>query len=387
MKLLHVVPTYVPAWRYGGPIRSVHGLCKALVRRGHEVAVATTDVDGEGESGVPTDRPVDVDGVRVHYFPSPWLRRIYWSPRMGRFLDEHVPSVDLVHTHSVFLWPTTAAASAARRSGVPYVVSPRGMLVPELIRRRSSFAKKAWIALFERRNIERAAAIHATSPLETRELGKLGLSPQAVFEVPNGVDRDLPPDRSLASAAPAGLPQGYALFLGRINWKKGLEKIVDGLALQPDLVVVVAGNDEDGYQARLEAQAARLGVASRLRFAGFVDGAQKAALIENATAVILPSDSENFGNSLLEAMALGTPAVATPGVGLADVIEKERCGMVVAPEARSIGEALRRLKDDDRLRAELGANARKVVGERYSWDAIAAEFEKHYRSLVQPCGR
>ena len=132
MKILHVVATYLPAVRYGGPIRSVHGLCVALAALGHEVHVFTTNVDGTGDSDVPLCQPVDIDGVTVWYFPSRLLRRLYWSPKMKKALSREVPSFDVVHLHSVFLWPIWAAARIAERSGVPYVVSPRGMLVREI---------------------------------------------------------------------------------------------------------------------------------------------------------------------------------------------------------------------------------------------------------------
>src|SRR6516164_1585335 len=79
MRILHVVPTYHPAVRYGGPIYSVHSLCRALAADGHRVHVFTTNVDGPGNSDVPLRRPVDLDGVQVHYFPSRWFRRIYCS--------------------------------------------------------------------------------------------------------------------------------------------------------------------------------------------------------------------------------------------------------------------------------------------------------------------
>ena len=128
MRILHVVPTYLPATRYGGPIYSVHGLCRALVRRGHEVHVLTTNVDGAGVSGVPLDRPVDLDGVQVRYFPVPFLRRLYWSPQMATATDARMAESDVLHCHSVFLWPTWMAARAARRARVPYVCAPRGML-------------------------------------------------------------------------------------------------------------------------------------------------------------------------------------------------------------------------------------------------------------------
>src|SRR5262245_27002705 len=151
MRILHIVPTYLPATRYGGPIFAVHGLCRALAARGHDVHVFTTNVDGDRTSDVPLGVAVPLHGVNVHYFASSF-RRLYYSPAMSRALrgadDFHV-----VHLHSVFLWPTLAAARAARRAGVPYVVSPRGMLVPELIRRKSSLIKRAWIAAFEKRTL------------------------------------------------------------------------------------------------------------------------------------------------------------------------------------------------------------------------------------------
>ena len=110
LSILHVVPSYYPATRYGGPIRSVHALCAALVKHGHRVHVYTTNVDGPGVSDVPIGRPVDMDGVQVTYFGVPAIRRLYWSPTLARRLKETINDFDVVHLHSVFLWPTWAAA-------------------------------------------------------------------------------------------------------------------------------------------------------------------------------------------------------------------------------------------------------------------------------------
>src|ERR1700686_3650307 len=102
MRILHVVPSYLPATRYGGPIFAVHGLCRALAARGHQVEVFTTNVDGDGISDVPLGVPVERDGVSVHYFPST-LRRFYFSPAMRSALLRRIADFDLVHAHSVFL--------------------------------------------------------------------------------------------------------------------------------------------------------------------------------------------------------------------------------------------------------------------------------------------
>ena len=81
LRLLHVVPTYLPAVRYGGPIQSVHALCRALAAQGHVTDVFTTNVDGPGDSDVPLERPVDLEGVQITYFPSKRLRRSQPSNR------------------------------------------------------------------------------------------------------------------------------------------------------------------------------------------------------------------------------------------------------------------------------------------------------------------
>ena len=192
MRILHVVPTYLPATRYGGPIYSVHGLCKALAAAGHDVHVMTTNVDGAGDSDVPLGTPVDLDGVRVHYYPSSRVRRLYWSPPLRRALAAEVGDFDIVHLHSIFLWPSVAAGRAARRARVAYLLSPRGMMVPELISIKSRQAKTVWMRLFDRAMVEGAAALHVTSDLEALEAERFGwrLPPRIV--VPNGVD-DPPP--------------------------------------------------------------------------------------------------------------------------------------------------------------------------------------------------
>src|SRR6516162_11089244 len=90
MRILHVVPSYLPAVRYGGPIFAVHGLCRALAARGHHVEVFTTNVDGPNNSAVPLGISVPLDGVHVRYFPSKKIRRLYWSPPLGRTLKSHI---------------------------------------------------------------------------------------------------------------------------------------------------------------------------------------------------------------------------------------------------------------------------------------------------------
>jgi glycosyltransferase involved in cell wall biosynthesis len=390
MRILHVVPTYLPAWRHGGPIYAVHGLAKALVARGHEVTVFTTDVHGAGRLDVPLETPVDLDGVTVYYFPVTFPRRLYHSPALAaalaQRLSEAAGTTDVVHLHSVFLWPTTAAARAAEKAGIPYLLAPRGMLVGDLLRRRGWLRKRLWIALAERRTVERAAGLHVTSALEGEEAARLGLRLPPVHVIPNGVEPAAPASPSeQAALSPAVRDvldrQPLLLYLGRVSWKKGLDRLIPALTQAPGLTLAIAGNDEEHYEAKLEDLTEEAGLEDQVLFLGPVHGADKAALFSHAAragALVLPSYSENFGNAVLEAMAAGCPVVVTPEVGLAGVVAETGAGIVVDGDPFLLGTALHDLLADPERRAEMGRRGAEAAVRLFGWAGIAERMEAVY---------
>lgn len=380
MKILQVVPTYYPAVRYGGPIRSVHGLARALVARGHRVDVYTTCMDGPGDLDVPLDRAVDVDGVAVRYFPVSPLRRLAHSPALSRALARSVSDYDVVHVHAVFQLPTVAAARAAARAGVPYVVSPRGMLMTGAIAGRRTFIKRAWIAAFERRSLREAAAVHVTAELEAAELGNL-LGPGArIAVIANGLERT-PAPVPLADGPFAALPRPYALLLSRISWKKGIDRLLRAWPRVRDLHLVIAGNDDEGYEGGMRALAGELGIDSRVSFVGPASDAHKWALYREAAVFVLPSYSENFGNVVVEALSVGCPVVTSTAVGACTLVEAAGAGIVIEGDEDSIVSAVSRLGSDAAAARAMGARGRAYVEEHLGWDAIAGEMETLYGSL------
>jgi glycosyltransferase involved in cell wall biosynthesis len=380
LRLLHVVPTYLPAWRHGGPILAIHGLCKALVARGHEVTVFTTDVHGEGRLDVPLGTPVRLDDVEVRYFPVlPSLRRLYVAPGLAAALRAEVPRFDAVHLHSLFLWPTAAAARQAESSGVPYVLSPRGMLVGEMIRAHGRWRKLAWMLLAERRTIERAAALHLTSALEAAEAESLDLPLPPRTVVPNGIDPALSWDGDLAPLSPAVRAvvekPHFLLFLGRLSWKKGLDRLIPALADVPGVPLAIAGNDDEEILPALRQLTQDCGVADRVRFLGPVHGEEKTALLHRAAALVLPSRSENFGNVVLESWQAGRPVAVTPEVGLAAAVREAGGGIVAEGE---LGAALRELLADPARLDAMGHRGEAAVRARFGWAAVAGAMEDLY---------
>lgn len=374
LRLLHVVPTYYPAVRYGGPIYSVHGLCKALVMAGHCVDVCTTSVDGRFRLDVPQSVPVGVDGVSVRYFRSRF-DRLYWSPAMGRFLQRFGYSYDLFHLHSVFLWPTSAAARIGRRGGIPYVVSPRGMLVPELIAARSAAVKRMWIRCVETRNLSGAARLHVTSDQERFDLERCALALAPVSVIANGtvIPECLRRERN----------SRMVLYLGRLSWKKNIDSLIRAVAVLPGCCLTLAGPDDEGLEPHLSRLASELGIAERVRFVGQVDAEQKAGLFAQAACAVLPSINENFGNVVIEAMAHGCPVVVSPGVGSRSVVEASGGGLVAAgSDAHSLQVALAALLENPEGAEEIGRRGAEFVRRHYSWAAIAAQMVSMYREVL-----
>jgi glycosyltransferase involved in cell wall biosynthesis len=380
LRILHVVPTYYPAVRYGGPIRSVHALAAALSRRGHDVHVYTTNIDGPDDLNVPTDRPVLLDGVAVHYFRVRALRRLYWAPALGQCLRALIHEFDVVHLHSVFLWPTWAAARIAAAAGVPYIMTPRGMLVRDLIRRKSTWAKTAWLQLIERHSLAHAAGVHVTAQLEATELRALGLQMPEISCIPNGVE--VPAESAgMPRSAVSGLPDRYVLFLSRISWKKGLDRLLTAWQWVPELPLVIAGNDEENYLPKLQAMARELGIADRVHFVGAASDAEKWALYAAAELFVLPSYSENFGNVVAEAMAMGCPVIVTPEVGIAALVDEAGAGIVSGGDPAQLAAAITMLVLDGSMRRECGRRGRELVRTRLSWSGVAAQTEKLYLQI------
>jgi glycosyltransferase involved in cell wall biosynthesis len=383
MRILHVVPSYLPAVRYGGPIFAVHGLCRALAARGHEVQVFTTNIDGPGISPTPIGTPVDLDGIEIRYFSCPLVRRLYWAPALGRALHHAIGKLNVVHLHSVFLWPTWAAARTARNAGVPYVLSPRGMLVKDLIARRSRFAKSAWIHLIERSNVERAAALHLTSPLEGAELERFGWRLPRLAVIPNAIDEPLSQNGKIASDVETIISeQPLVLFFGRLSWKKGLDRLLRAFACTPAGVLAIVGTDDEKFSPQLVKLAAELQIADRVRILPrTVIGAEKEHLFAAAHLFVLPSYSENFGNTVLEAMRRGVPIVVTPEVGAAEIVRTSGAGLVVAGDLEPLSSAIRLLTADPILARSMGEAGRRHAAAHFTWDHVAAQMEDLYNRV------
>nr|WP_306267871.1 glycosyltransferase [Pararhizobium sp. IMCC3301] len=380
MRVLIFAPNYLPATRYGGPVRSTHGLARALAALGCEVEVLTTDVDGPDRLDVPLDRPVEMDGVEVHYCPITTPRRLYFSPAMARLAHRLVPKVDAVHVNGMFLWPGPLISRAALRADVPLVISPRGMLMPEMVAGKSRLAKTGWIRLLERANLAAAQAIHVTSESEAAGLRAMGLDLAPLAVIGNGVDGPgLAPTQAAIDAVWGDVAPGRRVaFLARLDWTKGVEMAISAARAHPDAVIRIAGHDQIGLRAQLEPQLIRDDGSSCGAFLGPLDGEAKWAFLAGADVLLVPSVRESFGMSVAEALAVGVPVIATEGVGAAGLLRRLDPSLVVPRDQKALDAALTALLADGNRRTRIGLAARELAKTALSWKGIATKMAALY---------
>ena len=380
MKILLFAPNYLPATRYGGPIASSHGLARALVGLGHEVHVLTTNVDGDGVLDVPLGEIVSIDGVNVRYFPVASPRRLYYSPMMSRVIDAEIATFDVAHINGVYLWPGPRLSLVAEQAGVPVVISPRGMLVRELIAGKSSWVKRAWIALKERPRLARAAIIHVTSEEEQSEVRQLGLDLAPLVLLGNGVDvPETLPSAEQVDRIWHGIPPGRRVaFLGRLDWMKGVDRVIEAVRAHADAQVLIAGPDQLGLRRELEPLLTRPDGRMAGRFLGSVTGTDKWALLSGADVLMAPSVKESFGLSVAEALSVGTPVICTPGVGAASIVVRTDPGCVVERTPQALAQALDQLLANPERQRRAGERGRDIMAAEYTWRAIAERMVEVY---------
>ncbi len=389
MRILLSVHGYKPAWRIGGPAISVPALAEGLVHRGHDVTVFTTNSNLDVNLDVCTDRIVDVDGVKVRYFNREeplkhFLPNIkyfnqsigsLYAPDMSEALQKISSSVDLMHTHLPFIYPTLATARAAKRGGIPLFYHQRGVFDPARLKFRG-LKKKVYLSLIEKPILRQATTLIALTDAERESYQALGISTPCRV-IPNGID--LPNMRSSEFNAIAAenfnieARHQVILFMGRLHPIKGVDKLLAAFekvaSKFPNALLVLAGPNEYGVERDFIMRVQASGLNQRVRFPGMVSGIAKTALLYRADLFCLPSDAEGFSMAILEALAHKTAVLISPRCFFPDV-EKFGAGMIVEATVGGVEMGLNKLLVHPDLLKLMGESGYDLVREKYTWNRV-----------------
>lgn len=386
MRVLHVIPSISP--KLGGPTQVALNLVRSLRELNIDAEILTTNDDEQDLLDVPLQRRVDYQGVPVWFFPRlARMKAFIPSLSLTQWLARHVTEYDILDHHYLFCYVPTVSAWLARWHNVPYTVRTMGQLTPWALA-QGRLKKQLYSTLFEKQNLNQAAAVHCTSAGEAEDVTNFGVhAPKVVLPLGVALPQPIPNARQqLRHRYGINLETPIVLFLSRLHYKKRPELLIDSVA---ELVeqgqsvhLLLAGSGETDYIQGLQAQVTRLGIDPYVTFAGFMTGYDKDLVLQGSDIFALPSYSENFGIAVAEAMAVPLPVIITPGVQIAPEIEKAKAGVIIEGEQERLTQALTELLQHPQYRKDLGENARQVVQERYSWSAIAQQLAQTYQEIT-----
>jgi glycosyltransferase involved in cell wall biosynthesis len=350
---------------YGGPSYSVPRLCAALTAAGVDTTLLSIgECSGSrhhADGGAYKSCSFEIDHPSL-----PVLRDLRVSSGLSRALRAAAPSVDAVHNHGLWLMPNVQAGWATKRAKTPLIVAPRGMLASAALA-FSSRKKRLFWALFQGSAIRHAACFHATSYQEYQEIRGFGVT-CAVAVIPNGID--LP-----TTSGPIETPTNRtALTLGRIHPKKGLDRLLHAWARvedhHPGWKLRIIGPAEHGHDVELRALATHLEIVN-VSIEPPIYNDEKYVAFRGADFFVLPSLNENFGLTVAESLAAGTPVISTKGAPWSG-LESERCGWWIDHGVEPLAAALQRAMSlpSEEL-SVMGARGRAWMARDYGWNAIA----------------
>lgn len=378
MRVIHAYSSISSA--HGGIVAALAALLPSLEARGVECDLVALEPRGETRAQSPLDSP------RLHLARGRGPGAIGFAPELGGLLDQLARDAHAIHSHGLWLYLDGAAAGVARRQKLPHIISVHGMMEPYAWNR--SRPKKAVAgALFQSRALRDARVLHALVPGEVENIRQLGFS-NAVALVPNGVNLsevdDLPARAVFDALVPAAKDRKILLFLARLHPKKGLLHFLPAwkralsLSGACDWHFVIAGPDEGQHRAELEALVATLELQNHVSFVGLLGGETKRAALGAACAFVLPSHSEGFSMSLLEALAARLPLLITPGCNFPESVRAGAALCVEANENAAL-EGLQQLFSLSSSQLEtMGRNGRALVERDYTWSSVAQKWQAVY---------
>ena len=385
MKILVVVPALGNV--YGGPSKSVVELTQSLGDQGITVDLVTTNANGSNSLDVPLNCWLEQTSYRIQYF-SYWAIKDYkisWD--LTRWLWKNVKNYDLVHTNAIFSYSILPAYWACLKDKIPYIVTPRGMLEPWALSHKA-WKKHFYYHLLEKPALNRANAIQMLASVEAQSTQSLNLKAPFTI-VPNGIHRQdfgsLVSPELFYQKFPETKGKRLILFLGRIDPKKGLDLLAQAFGKIytqfPQSHLVIAGPDNIGFLAIAKQYFADANCLSKVTFTGMLTGQLKYSSLSAADIYIAPSYSEGFSMSVLEGMASGLPCVITTGCNFPEAAQAQ-AAYVVDINADAIAEALVQCLQSPQEAKAMGARARQLILEKYTWDKIAKNLIDIYQKII-----
>lgn len=368
MKILQTIPEF--GANSGGTSTCTYDLVDTLNRLKCSTDILTL------QSTDLTDRLMGNGEQWIKALPSDGITPFGFSNNLSNYLN--LFNYDLYHTNGLWMYCNHITASIARNKRKPYIITPHGMLYPQALA-RSAWKKRLMMFLCFDKDIRKADCIHTTCMQEMIYFRDLGYrNPVAVIanpvQIPEYIN-EIKPQRDKQRIG----------FLGRLHSRKNVKKLIEAWAslgkVTQNAELYIMGKGDESYEADLKKLVQTLGL-TNVVFTGFVSGRKKFEELASLTALFVPSDFENFGMIITEALIMRTPVMASLGTPWEE-LNTHHCGWWVSNEVSSIAETmLRALSLSEEERDAMGTRGRQLVETNYSSTQVAMKMKQLYTWIL-----
>ena len=379
MRILKILPYFTLS--RGGPVVSALSQSRELSKRGHEVAIATTTF------GIDDDLCKSARGQGVTMFPfkdSMNIGDFIISPSMGKWMKKNVQRYDVIHMHDFRSYQNNLSHHYAKRYGTPYVLQAHGSVLPFFQR---VMMKRAYDVVWGQRVLAHARYLIALKRMEFDQYLRMGVGSDRVTIMPNAINlsdcSELPPLGQFKKKYGIEPDERIILFLGRIHRVKGIDLLVKAFSRAikktGDVRLAIVGPD-CGYLASIRRLIASLDLDRLVVLTGPLHGKSKMEAYVDSDVYVLPSGYEIFGNTILEAVACGTPVITTDRCGLSDFVSN--FGYVVRYEVDELEDAILRILDSREMKNRVIEKGWRTLEQEFNMAAIGAKLEETYEKAI-----
>lgn len=350
----------------GGPSRSVPLLVKGLAELGVDIALMT----------------IRSENMNIHALEGTTAKLKLFEPSFSRKeIRQYLiaEGFDLIQIQSMWELSYHKVMAEARKLGIPYIVTPRGMLEPWSMSHKKWKKKLGWW-LYQRNDVQKSACVFSTAKMEAEHVSELGITTCKAV-IPNGIETDAYPCKSSVDGV-----RKQVLFLSRIHVKKGIEILFEAwkrvASAFPDWQLQVIGNGDTEYIHTLEMKVERLGLKDSIRILPPVFGNDKTRIYQESALFCLPSFSENFGLVIAEAMSCGTPVITTTNCPW-DILNETNTGWCIDLSVDNLERAFREaLSMSPAELYDMGQRASKLIFDNFDYRSVTRKTLRLYEWLL-----
>ena len=380
MKILQVIPFFSP--KFGGSVTVLYDLSKELAKRKHDVTIITTDFGFDPQYA----DTIRTDGVTVISFKAILNFGLFiYTPSMKSWLRDNIKDFDVIHMHNFRSYQNNIVYRYAMQNHIPYIVQPQGTVLPFF---EKQALKRIYDICWGKQILKNASNLFASSKNESDQIQSMGVERNKITIVPTCLDlsefNNLPQRGTFKAKYGIKPNEKVILFLGRIHKIKGIDLLIDAffdLSNEMDDIKLVIIGPDGGLMDSLLKKVEDLNIREKIIFTGMIHNFDKFAAYVDAEIYVLPSKSEAFGLTVLEAWACGTPVIISEGCLISEFLPNKE--IIFKRDKNQLKNLLKKIFQDNGLKTKLQNEGKELLKNQFNWSKGIENYIFIYSDLIK----